>query len=448
MNTAGDENVQVKLHSIKDESGQVLVLTVLSFTVLLGFMALALDVGLLFRAKRNLQVAADSAATAAALDYYYYTNSADAKAVGKNAAGLDNVVDGVNGTTVVVNYPVSNGVYAGMTGYFEVIVTQPSPAFFMEMFTNGSVKVAARAVAGTPYASQYCVDSLATKGNLGNGKSGGTSTVLLQGSFDIEAQKCGVMVNGNDADALDFGNTKGKANLDAASIAVVGGCNGSTTGCTTGSSTGAANVTTGVAPVQDPLQALSNNPPSTATCTAPAGGKLTGTIGSSGGTVCYSGNVAVTGPATLAGTIVFTGPVTFNGTIGTAASGTTIDIASNSTEKNPALTFLSSANITLNAPTTGPYAGVVLMSPNAYSGTLELDFGASCAHINGIIYAPTSELFFNDSGCDSKGTPPGLSITSDLIVGTLLDKTATINLTSYSLTNPTITPLKAVALVE
>jgi hypothetical protein len=443
MSTLRDENGQLKLQPFKEESGQVLVLTVLCCTVFLGFMALALDVGLLFRAKRNLQVAADSAATAAALDYYYYGNADDANAVGRKAASLDNVTDGVNGTSVVVNYPVVNGVYAGKTGYFEVIVKQPNPTIFMGIFQRNSVTVATRAVAGTPYASTYCVDALATKGTLGNGKSTGTSTMLLQGSFDIEALKCGIAVNGNSTDAIDFGNTTGKANLNAGSISVVGGCNGATN-CPTGSTDGgAATVATGVAPVQDPLQSISNNPPPTTSCSAPTGGNLTGNIGSAGVTKCYSGPVAITGPATLAGTLVFTGPVTFDGVIGTAASGTTIDIASNSTEKNPALTFKSTATMSLDAPSTGPYAGIVLMSPAQYSGTLKLQFGASCAHIDGIIYAPSSELYFQDSGCDNKG---GLTITSDIIVGTFQDDTATIKLTSYSQTHNG--PLKAVALVE
>ncbi len=58
----------------RSESGQVLVLTALCMTAFLGFMALAIDAGLLFRAKRNLQIAADAAATAGALDWKYNAN--------------------------------------------------------------------------------------------------------------------------------------------------------------------------------------------------------------------------------------------------------------------------------------------------------------------------------------------------------------------------------------
>ena len=46
----------------RNEDGQTLVLTALCMTAMLGFMALAIDVGILFRSKRNMQIAADSAA--------------------------------------------------------------------------------------------------------------------------------------------------------------------------------------------------------------------------------------------------------------------------------------------------------------------------------------------------------------------------------------------------
>src|ERR1700687_2741088 len=52
---------------IRDEAGQTLVLTALLMCCLMGFMALALDIGVAFRAQRRLQTEADSAPIAAAL---------------------------------------------------------------------------------------------------------------------------------------------------------------------------------------------------------------------------------------------------------------------------------------------------------------------------------------------------------------------------------------------
>lgn len=59
------------MNRLKEESGQVLVMTALSITVLLGFMAFATDVGLLLRERRMLQTAADSAAIAGAAEALY-----------------------------------------------------------------------------------------------------------------------------------------------------------------------------------------------------------------------------------------------------------------------------------------------------------------------------------------------------------------------------------------
>ncbi|MGH7328057.1 MAG: pilus assembly protein TadG-related protein, partial [Polyangiaceae bacterium] len=48
------------------ESGQVLSLTVISMVVLIGFVALSVDVGLLWSERRHMQTAADAAAIAGA----------------------------------------------------------------------------------------------------------------------------------------------------------------------------------------------------------------------------------------------------------------------------------------------------------------------------------------------------------------------------------------------
>jgi uncharacterized membrane protein len=75
------------------ERGQALVLTAFSVVALVGFVALATDVGVLFRAKRNMQIAADAAATAAALDYLYNGSVSSAKTAGQAAATANGVTN-------------------------------------------------------------------------------------------------------------------------------------------------------------------------------------------------------------------------------------------------------------------------------------------------------------------------------------------------------------------
>jgi uncharacterized membrane protein len=62
------------------ESGQVLLLATMSMAVLLGFSALAVDIGLLYSTRRRMQTAADAAAIAGATalrDRQNYTQAAD-----------------------------------------------------------------------------------------------------------------------------------------------------------------------------------------------------------------------------------------------------------------------------------------------------------------------------------------------------------------------------------
>ena len=83
---------------LREEDGQTFVMTALCASVLIGFTGLALDVGIAYHAKRNLQTAADDAAIAAALNYQYVVGG-DPTAAAK-AAALKN---GVAGTYVSVN---------------------------------------------------------------------------------------------------------------------------------------------------------------------------------------------------------------------------------------------------------------------------------------------------------------------------------------------------------
>jgi Flp pilus assembly protein TadG len=426
------------MKTLRKEEGQTLVLTALSMMILLAFMALAIDVGLLFRAKRNLQTAADAAATAAALDYLYNSSSGTAvdlaKTVGITAANDNLKVMGTSATTVVhsgkdkeITTPYHNS-----SGYFEAIVTQSAPTMFMGMFGVGTVPIAARAVAGAPGVNDYCVYILKETGDLGSGKKG-DSTIYLQGSFTIKAKDCGILIDGTSSDTLLVKDAGGS--LDAGAVAVVGGSDLNKN----------ANITpapvTGVAPVSDPMEALSLPTPSG--CVKPTGGVVTGQVGTAGGTVCYTGNVTVQN-AVLNGTVIFDkGDVTFGGSVSSGTKGSTIDITTGGMTENANTVF------GLSAPTDGPYSGVVLMAPRTNSSIFEFEFGNShgtiSGTVNGIIYLPDAQLFLHDSGGDHSG---GLVLNTDLIIGELNDQTASLTINSYSDSNPTLTPLKHVSLVE
>jgi Flp pilus assembly protein TadG len=412
---------------VRDESGQALIITALCMTCLFGFAALATDVGVMLREKRLLQIAADSAAIAGALEVNYnpggVTAAAQAAAAQNGFASTTSGVTTANGVTVTVNMPPLYGPNAGKAGYVEVIASQKQSTLFMALFGVLNMTPTVRAVAQNGGSSNGCVYVLSPNAS---------PAMDLQGSFDVSAPSCGIIVDSNAAGALNF---TGGGTLKAASVGVVGTATGHTEDSTPAP-------VQGIVAQSDPFASLVPPDPAkiTPACSAPSGGKLIGTIGPAvaGGTVCYSGNVAMSNVTMNAGTYVFTGNLALSGAITSAPAGTTLDI------NNGTLSIGTGTTLNLIAPASGAYNGIALMQPASNTNQITIQTGDATGSIFGIIYSPGAELFLQDSGGEKNG---GLSLTTNLIVGTLVDKTAALTITSYSQT-VTTSPLTKAALVE
>ncbi len=415
------------MKKLKDESGQALVITALCMTCLLGFVALAADMGVMMRGKRLVQTAADSAAVAGALELNYNPGGVTAAALaaaGQNGyTAASSGVTTSGGTTVTVNVPPLAGPHTGLGGYVEVIVSQVQPTIFMGLFGRNSQTVLARAVAQNGGASSLC--GLITNPTI-------PDAMDMQGKFDLNSPNCGIVIDSTASNALDFTGKSGTIN--AGYIGVVGGVSGSSNG------------TQPVSPVvaqSDPLNYLIASMPDPtanplkASCTTPPSGTLTGTVTPSGGVVCYSGNVTVSNAVLNAGTYVFTGNVTLDSSVTT--NGATLDLNSGSLQENTG-TVLS-----LLAPTSGTFNGIAIMAPPTNPGPLAFAQGDATGTITGIIYAPGAAMTLQDHG--GSGKKGGLILTTDLIVNTLSDTAALITITSYSLTVPG-SPLTTITLVE
>ena len=422
----------------KDESGQIMILAALSMTVVLGFMALAIDVGLLFNGKRKLQNAADAAATSAAIDYMFNASQTTSRAAANSAVTANQI----SGATVTVNFnPNIQSAYHTSSYYVQVIISQPDRTFLMGMFNHKTMNIEAMAIAGMPGGGNACVIVL-------NPHASGA--MQLQGSFDVSADKCGVVVDSDSSSALQF--TGGAGSLNAGYVSVVGGATGQT-------SDSHPPAVTGATPVINPFPTLTG--PNPATDCTPAN---TNTGSSYSGTstlkpalnnvTCFSNSVTLSNYTSAnplpPGVLLFENGVTLSGTIttGTGASGTTFDNYHGSFNVNTG----SSLNVT--APTTAPVtspsasavpAGIALMQPSTNSSQIQIQFGASYGTWKGIIYAPAAQLYLQDSGGDKSG---GVTLTTDLIVDTLFDKTAALTIHSYTTAFGNSSPLTAVALVE
>src|SRR5438552_6778307 len=135
--------------------GKVLILFVLLLPILVGWVGLVIDTGLLLAGYRQAQNAADAAATAAALDKFRGADDATATVTANKFVqqynGLSNSPTLVlnAGNANAVNIPPIQGPYAGNAQYVEVILTVPVQTLFIQVLgINPNQTSVARAVAG------------------------------------------------------------------------------------------------------------------------------------------------------------------------------------------------------------------------------------------------------------------------------------------------------------
>ncbi len=430
---------------IDEEKGQILVLTVLCMTVLFGFLALAIDVGLLFRARRNVQTAADAAAVAGALDYKYNSSVTSARTAGKAASAANGVTDGSGGAVVTINVPPVNGPYAGVAGFVEAISTQPNPTFFMTMFHINSVSIVARAVVGSG-STGGCIWTLARSGD----------DVSLTGSGSITASNCDIYDDSSASNALTL---TGSGSVSAKAIGIVGSYNNTGSGTIT-----PHPPTTGIAPAADPLTLSPPNIP-TGTCSSSctinnSSGNLTigpgtytsisntgsGTLTLSAGNYIINGNLSNTGSGNL---VLGNGNYTIGGNFTTTGSGAltlgsglyvvggNLSLTGSGALTAPNVTFYTEGSSTvtgsgsevLTAPTSGPYDGVLFYQPSSDTNAMSLT-GSGGSTIQGILYAPGAALTLTGSG--------SMTVSLDIIVDSLsVTGSGSVTDTNYAVvTNP------------
>lgn len=130
-------------HKRQSVHGQVMILFAVSSIVLLGMMALAIDVGFLLAERRQVQAAADSAALAAAHSVLQ-NEVASMEASGKSYGATNaDVAPG----DVDVNRPPTSGDHAGDDDYVEVVIEKDVDRFFLGAVYDGDWTVSASAVA-------------------------------------------------------------------------------------------------------------------------------------------------------------------------------------------------------------------------------------------------------------------------------------------------------------
>ena len=111
----------------------------LSITTLMGFMALAVDVGILFHVRREVQIVADAAAVAASSTFRYNASQVSATTAAKAVAPLrcDMMMRRIpwfDREFQVTFPPGSRFNSPRATGSVQAVVNVPIPTFFMKLF--------------------------------------------------------------------------------------------------------------------------------------------------------------------------------------------------------------------------------------------------------------------------------------------------------------------------
>jgi hypothetical protein len=433
------------MKSIHDEDGQALVMTAFCMLVLLGFIALAVDVGTLYNAKRKVQIAADASAIAGALEMVW-GNSANAVTQAQTA-GTNNGITNVN--QIAVTPSPTDGYHQG-SGFIEVVVTQPNPTAFMGMFMPGTVNVAARAVAGIT-ASTACIYLLDPTAE---------GALTMAGSGALDASQCGIDINSNNPAPICITGNKASQSLDTPYIRVRGGSVGTSQKCNKAPS---SPILTDSGKITDPLAGLAG--PTTCDHTVTA---TTLTLGASDpnatltGTICFSNTVKISGTGNLPGTVYrFNAGVEITTGANITVPAGTFDLEGGALTPNGGpsclkssgntTTFVQDSNseLKITAPdktSTSAYKGIAIMQPASISTPLELQFGSSGSSqygggvFNGIIYAPASQVYFHDNG--------GSTSAAGLISDTLNLCSSSLTITSYNNYPNNASPLISVQLVE
>jgi Flp pilus assembly protein TadG len=341
--------------------------------VFLGSLAVAVDIGMMSAISAKLRTGADAAALAGArlLDSSGNDSSGTAATAAKTIAEMNQYCHSGLISSVVVNIPPKSGSYVGKSGYVEAIVTFNQPAIFSWIWGWSTLPVSVRSVASnisTPYsnASVIVLDPSAS----------GALTVNSGG--DVVAASL-VQVNSSSSTAVTASSA---GYVQATNINIAGNYSTGASGHLYGT------VTRSAATMADPLVSKISAP-STAGMTLQGAVPTSGTYTMNPGV--YSGGVDIGSgmKVTMNPGIYYMKSGSFSVHNGAQLTGTGVTIYVDS--GGGSFVFEQGETMTLSAPTSGPYAGVVMyLDGGSGQGITMLD--GSYSNISGTIYAPSAAV--------------------------------------------------------
>jgi Flp pilus assembly protein TadG len=366
----------------EQDSGQILILTALSMTVLLGIAALSIDACYMFDKRNRLHAAADAAAKTGALEVQ--RDLTISNTVLQAFANQQVAAHGFNPsgpTNVVVNHPPSTGPFAGNVGYVEAIVSERTNTFFGVVLGITSMNPTARAVAGSAPGSN-CIVTLGgpTLSPPAASPAGGES--LNIGNSTINAPTCSI------ADDGDLNAYNPNSLINSLGVGVTGACIGT---CPQ------PNQGTGVPPTADPLAGVLSPPANPGGCTAVSVAN-NATLSLPSGNHCYS-SITLGNNSNLylaSGIYYVTGPITTGNSPRICLNATCVLDYSNGVTiymtGAGSINLPNGTTMALNAQTSGPYNGILFYQDPLDTNPATFRNGSSDYNLSGAMYFPSADL--------------------------------------------------------
>lgn len=354
------------------ENGTVAILTGLVFVILIGFAALAIDVGIWYSEKRQLQFAADAGAIGGAIALKT-TGKPTMSTYATNDINLNNCTSG-NSCTIVINNPPTSGASAGNGGAVEVLLSKPADMFLANLFLGSAPTLHARSVAGNQV-SNNCVVTLKTTGIGINVKGGG----------NVNSPNCGLY--SNSTDPTRSVNVVGGGTIITSTVTAVGGINNG--GIIAGTSIPGASA------LSDPYASVVM-PTSSGSCTQTNYQLNSATQTINPGVYCGGIKLVSSANLTMNPGIYFMDRGNFDasGQSSISANGVTIIMTSSTGSNYGDININAGAITNMSAPTTGTTAGILFFGDRNSSGKAENFTGGVGQILNGVLYFPTNDVSY------------------------------------------------------
>jgi len=410
--------VKLSLINCGSKRGQAAIAVLLATSILLlGALGFAIDGAQMYVQRQMAHAAADAAVEAGIMSILDGTNITSAYPFGTGATPIASSVctttdgrtpcvyarnNGFGGTasdTVTLSFPASiSGVTltSATVPALEVTVQRTLATGFIQMIAGPSaLSVTASATAGlvgtvSPN-SIYVLDPSAKNAF----QVSGAATVTVNGG--------GIVINSSNSDAATI---SGSAQVNAGEIEVAGGV--SITGA---ASTNPAPVT-GIAQVADPFASLPALTPGSCATHPTNYSPPTGTTLQPG---TYCGGISVGGVANVtfaAGDYIINGGgVTFGNSSVVTGSGVMFYLTGTNTTYG-SFTASGATTVTLSAPTSGSYLGVLFFQDRSITSSNGASIGNSAnVSLTGTLYFPTTAVSFSGA----VGTSSTMAVVADQV---------------------------------